>query len=79
MLFFLAFSSFRKDNDSLLIIKRNIVPYKSINYLFLRLHFCFYDFTLLEAKEVVLKIFNTILLKKTRKKVIFSLNKRPRQ
>lgn len=79
MLFFLAFSSFRKDNDSLLIIKRNIVPYKSINYLFLRLHFCFYDFTLLEAKEVVLKIFNTILLKKTRKKVIFSRNKRPRQ
>lgn len=79
MLFFLAFSSFRKDNDSLLIIKRNIVPYQSINYLFLRLHFCFYDFTLLEAKEVVLKIFNTILLKKTRKKVSFSLNKRPRQ
>lgn len=79
MLFFLAFSSFRKDNDSLLIIKRNIVPYKSINYLFLRLQFCFYDFTLLEAKEVVLKIFNTILLKKTRKKVIFSRNKRPRQ
>lgn len=71
MLFFLAFSSFRKDNDSVLIIKRNIVPYQSINYLFLRLHFCFYDFTLLEAKEVVLKIFNTILLKKTRKKVIF--------